>query len=419
MQIPLTLLEGRLKAEAQLLAKGAISADLVAWTDPFKERVRQAADRLAARVDPGAAGLVPGAHETAIRKDLEELVRQHIQASPPIVDQLRRSADEIHNAASLAAAIWDQLNVSWIPEEVHEVIDHAVPGSQDRTAALQLAREIRHEWRKLPLTPETQALREQRSSLGLDAERWRRDRERQRETLRIATAQAAEKQRIASAHQEEQRLKAAQVQAVKQRDIDQMAAEQRASDTAAKQRAEEERLKAAQLQAAKQRATDQMAAEQRASDTAAKQRAEEEELRQRLLSRPAPVPPPQPFGVSHEGAEHLCTAWMRHLGVLDAQVTQLTGDGGVDITSSRYVVQVKNLAASVPVADIRAIFGVAVADSKRALLMTSGSVSSAGLEFANRTGMALIQYNAVAGTITGLNAIGQACVDLGVDEALD
>lgn len=110
---------------------------------------------------------------------------------------------------------------------------------------------------------------------------------------------------------------------------------------------------------------------------------------------------------------------MRHLGVLDAQVTQLTGDGGVDITSSRYVVQVKNLAASVPVADIRAIFGVAVADSKRALLMTSGSVSSAGLEFANRTGMALIQYNAVAGTITGLNAIGQACVDLGVDEALD
>lgn len=122
---------------------------------------------------------------------------------------------------------------------------------------------------------------------------------------------------------------------------------------------------------------------------------------------PLPDPPgPQPYGVSHVGAELLVAAWMRHLGALDAQPTKVSGDGGIDVISSRYIAQVKNLAAgtAVPIAAIRDLAGVAGVDGRKAAMFTSGAYSPGGREFADRAGIALFRYDAVRGQLISVNA---------------
>jgi len=108
---------------------------------------------------------------------------------------------------------------------------------------------------------------------------------------------------------------------------------------------------------------------------------------------------------------------MRHLGVLDAEVTRFNSDGGIDIHSAAYVAQVKNYAGSIAVADVRALFGVAAADDKKALIFTSGSVTAEGMAFAERTGMALLRYDAVEGSLAGINRLGVACAEFSIAEA--
>ncbi|GAA1062019.1 restriction endonuclease [Agromyces bracchium] len=205
----------------------------------------------------------------------------------------------------------------------------------------------------------------------------------------------------------------------------QLAAEQRMWDIRARrEQLTAERSAEAWRLAAEQRAeAERLEAEQRAEAERleAERRAEAETLeaerRERWLSRPAPPPPAQQYGVSHEGAEHLVAAWMRHLGVLDAEVTRFSRDGGADVVSDAYVAQVKNYAGSVSVTDVRALFGVATADSKKPLLFTSGAVTADGLTFADRVGVALVRYDAEKGTIQGLNALGGMVVDVGIAEA--
>lgn len=116
-----------------------------------------------------------------------------------------------------------------------------------------------------------------------------------------------------------------------------------------------------------------------------------------------PKPSPQPFGVSHEGAEALCAEWMKYLGEMDAEFTRVVGDGGIDVYSSRYIGQVKNYSGSVGVAAIRELAGVAVVDGRTPLFFTSGSYAAGAIEFANQSGVALFIYDAVAGTISHAN----------------
>lgn len=144
---------------------------------------------------------------------------------------------------------------------------------------------------------------------------------------------------------------------------------------------------------------------------------EEAERLEWLRSRPAPPPPPQLYGVSDHGAEQLVCDWMRHLGVLDATVTRVQGDGGIDVDSEGFLAQVKNYTGSVPVTEVRDLGGVAAAESKRALLFTSGSLTRDGLAFAERVRIAVLRYDAVAGTLVGLNELGVRCADVGIPDA--
>ncbi|MEJ1089393.1 restriction endonuclease [Microbacterium sp. Mu-80] len=135
--------------------------------------------------------------------------------------------------------------------------------------------------------------------------------------------------------------------------------------------------------------------------------------------RTHPKPAPQPYGVSHEGAELLVADWMRHLDELDSTVTRFSGDGGVDVESARFVAQVKNLnrRSTVEFRDIRDLHGVASVRSKGGLLFTSAGVTEQGLQFAAAAGIALFRYDAVNGTLSGLNELARDAIAKGLPEA--
>lgn len=127
------------------------------------------------------------------------------------------------------------------------------------------------------------------------------------------------------------------------------------------------------------------------------------------------APAAQPYGVSHAGAEQLVAAWMRHLGAQGVHVTQQSSDGGIDVVSTSYVAQVKNIAegSAVPVAFIRELAGVALVDQRKAAFFTSGVYSGGGAEFAARATVALFCYDAIRGTLTAMNSHARQARDDG------
>lgn len=127
-----------------------------------------------------------------------------------------------------------------------------------------------------------------------------------------------------------------------------------------------------------------------------------------------PAPQPQPYGVSHEGAEALTAAWMRYLGESDADVTRFTSDGGIDVTSTHYIAQVKNYSGTVGVESVRELAGVSLADGRKPLFFTSGRYASGAIEFAGRVGVALFRYDAVQGTLAGENDLAKSVMSRGL-----
>lgn len=120
-----------------------------------------------------------------------------------------------------------------------------------------------------------------------------------------------------------------------------------------------------------------------------------------------PAPPPQPFGVSDRGAEELVAQWMRHLGATAAMTTQFSGDGGIDVVSEHFIAQVKNYRASISIASMRELAGVAAIDGRKPLFFTSGIYPPSVATFADIAGIALFRYDVEAGTITGGNEQGK------------
>ncbi|WP_162240763.1 restriction endonuclease [Leifsonia sp. Leaf264] len=121
-----------------------------------------------------------------------------------------------------------------------------------------------------------------------------------------------------------------------------------------------------------------------------------------------PMPAPQPYGVSHQGAEQLTAGWMRFFGEADAVVTQFTGDGGIDAQSQHYIAQTKNYAGTVGVESVRELAGVVAADGRKGLFFTSGTYAAGAIQFADRVGILLFRYDAAAGSLEAANAAAEA-----------
>lgn len=128
--------------------------------------------------------------------------------------------------------------------------------------------------------------------------------------------------------------------------------------------------------------------------------------------RPQP-PAPQPYGVSHEGAETLVRDWMLHLGFETATVTRQTSDGGIDVVARTHIAQVKNYKDGVGVSAIRELYGVAVSENKKPLFFTSGYYSTDALIFAERNGIALLIYSAEEGSLKEGNKEGVQIIKFG------
>jgi hypothetical protein len=118
----------------------------------------------------------------------------------------------------------------------------------------------------------------------------------------------------------------------------------------------------------------------------------------------APAPPAQSFGVSARGAEELVSAWMEHLGYPSAMVTPYRRDGGIDVSTRDFDIQVKNWDRDyIPVSAVRELYGVASANRKRCLFFSRSSYSADSIDFANKVGMGLFLFDAESGTLSPVN----------------
>lgn len=143
----------------------------------------------------------------------------------------------------------------------------------------------------------------------------------------------------------------------------------------------------------------------------------EAESRAEALAREWPPPPPQPYGVSHEGAEALVAAWMKHLGAADASVTPFGHDGGIDVESSGCIAQVKNYASLVGVESIRELAGTAIVDGRRPLFFAANGYACGALDFAERARIAAFVYDAVRGKLSGANEAAREVIRLGLSKS--
>lgn len=99
-------------------------------------------------------------------------------------------------------------------------------------------------------------------------------------------------------------------------------------------------------------------------------------------------------------AEFLARDWMLYLGAGGSKVSSATRDGGMDVVSAQFVAEVKHHASPVPPSLVRQIFGVAAAERKRALFFSLSGYSTAAIEFATQTGIALFVYDYSRGTLS-------------------
>ncbi|GAB3631680.1 hypothetical protein GCM10027421_10330 [Microbacterium shaanxiense] len=158
-----------------------------------------------------------------------------------------------------------------------------------------------------------------------------------------------------------------------------------------------------------------MMVQQRVDDARIEVEREDAAHRARAAARPNPAPLAQPYGVSPRGAELIVCEWMRHLGALDAETTQFTGDGGVDVSSDAWIAQVKHYQGTVGVQSVRELVGVAAVDGRRALFFTSTGYAAGAAEFAERAGVGLFTYSAEEGELSAANDLAASFLEHGLN----
>lgn len=107
-----------------------------------------------------------------------------------------------------------------------------------------------------------------------------------------------------------------------------------------------------------------------------------------LIGKPAPRLIRKP-----EDAELVAMEWMKFFGFTDAAITNRGADGGIDVTSSLAVAQVK--AEMIPTGrpKIQQLHGVAQSLNKKAFFFALNGYSKEAYDFADSIGMALFSFN--------------------------
>lgn len=114
------------------------------------------------------------------------------------------------------------------------------------------------------------------------------------------------------------------------------------------------------------------------------------ELRAR---KPAPqVPPLLPATWTWREAEKSVADWLSENGERNVCIGAGSHDGGVDVETNRWVVQVKHWSGKVGAPDVRQIFGVATVRQKHAMVVTMNGFTADARAFARHAGVALYLY---------------------------
>lgn len=92
-------------------------------------------------------------------------------------------------------------------------------------------------------------------------------------------------------------------------------------------------------------------------------------------------------------AEIAARDWLRYWGYSEAQAVGGVGDGGVDVESSQYVVQVKASVARVGRPLVQQVLGVAAHHEKIPLFFALGGYTREALEWAEESGVGLFAFN--------------------------
>ncbi|MEU4060300.1 restriction endonuclease [Rhodococcus qingshengii] len=96
---------------------------------------------------------------------------------------------------------------------------------------------------------------------------------------------------------------------------------------------------------------------------------------------------------------------MRELGFADARVTAAGPDGGIDVSSSRALAQVKWRGGMVGRQDLQALYGARGQDvSKRLLFFAASGYSKPAIDYADRNQIALFIYEPM-GTLVARNKV--------------
>lgn len=106
-------------------------------------------------------------------------------------------------------------------------------------------------------------------------------------------------------------------------------------------------------------------------------------------------PDPLPFGVSPRGAEKYVAEWLTYLGIEVIDLTPTSRDGGYDLESDEYLIEVKNWQKNwLPVSAVREIYGVSQLHGKTAMVFSSGFLSEDASEFAEKAEIPVFLFNA-------------------------
>lgn len=105
-------------------------------------------------------------------------------------------------------------------------------------------------------------------------------------------------------------------------------------------------------------------------------------------------------------AEYYVAEWIRWMGATDAVVTRERRDGGVDVRTGHYVVQVKHRPEDfVSVDVVRALHGVASSEGRAGMVFASGRFSTDALGFAAKAGVGLFIFRPKEGRIVPANTV--------------
>lgn len=126
--------------------------------------------------------------------------------------------------------------------------------------------------------------------------------------------------------------------------------------------------------------------------------------------------PPAMIDCTPLQAESWARDWMRFLGAEDAQVTQASQDGGIDVTSNLYVAQVKHYANPVGPAPVREIAGVAGALLKQPIFFARSGYTRTAKDFGRSADVILFSYDTDLGKLTADSPLAQEVLKNGLDK---